>query len=243
MTYYNIVRRNSGDTSPIFFEWTSDSVTFTAQVSKNGGPYVPVVGAVAYERTEGASHLWSIAYNAADRPSEGTAEYKLNDGTTVRIIPFAVDTSAGGSGGDCDVDAIIDGVVEGLGDTIVISQPVSPGGQITGPIIIGDDYLAANGRAFEWTVGAVAGMAAVDLTAQFGGAHRSKGSWLVEGVVSDNGDSTWNLSFDLPRSATEDCKEGSYEWSVQVTDGSGNEVTTVINDGDCYKVQLVDKQT
>jgi len=42
-------------------------------------------------------------------------------------------------------------------DAIAVAGPVASTGQITTPIILGDDYLASNGRAFQWTIAAITG--------------------------------------------------------------------------------------
>ena len=242
MSYYNIVRRNSSDDNPIFFEWDSSSATISVQKSLNGSSFVAAIGTATYQRSEGDSHLYAISYNAADRPSDGTAEYKLSDGSTVRIIPLAIDVSSGGSGGggNADTDDIVAGVLTGLNNAVVSSSPTSTEGQIPEPIVIGDDYLAANNRAFTWTVNEITGLTAAGVSTSFGIAHPTKGSFTVSGSVADNGDGTWLLSFDVPSTATAQCREGEYEWSVSINDASGNHITKVRNNGDCYRVKLIE---
>ena len=246
--YYNVVRRNVDDSSAIFFEWTSDSANISGQRSINGGAYSPLAGAISFERSEGSSYLYRIDYSPADRPITGTAEYKLTDGNDVRIIPLSIDLGAqgsggGGPGGSCDTDAIVDGVLQGLNNVVVIESPLSPSGQITGDIIIGDDYLAAYDRAFVWKVTSLPGVSAGTVSTQFGAAHPTKGSFIVDGDITDNGDDTWSLVFDVLASDTIDCREGEYEWSVQLTDSQGKHITKVRNDGDCYRVTMIEKQT
>ncbi|MGI9459989.1 MAG: hypothetical protein ACR2NF_08335 [Pirellulales bacterium] len=65
----------------------------TCTVSINGGDYVPCVGSVVYHRTEFGAYLYKINYNSADRPLEGTVEYKVTDGNTERVIPMTIDSS------------------------------------------------------------------------------------------------------------------------------------------------------
>jgi hypothetical protein len=91
--YYNVVRRNSDDNQPLYFEWPNDTATVLGQVSINGGVYVECAGSVVYHRTEFGAYLYRINYNSADRPLEGTAEYKLSDGTTERVVPMTIDSS------------------------------------------------------------------------------------------------------------------------------------------------------
>ncbi len=121
---------------------------------------------------------------------------------------------------------------------IITSAPVATDGTIE-EIIIGDDYLAANDRAFEWTVDEIPGFVAGSCTCTFGGKLNSDNAWAVNGSITDNGDDTWTLSFDLPAAATASLKEGGYLWSVQV-EYQGKEVTRV--KADC-KTSLVRKYT
>ena len=134
-------------------------------------------------------------------------------------------------------------IAAALGDDITVSQPVASNGQITSPIVIGDDYLATHGRAFEWTIASQTGVTAASASCKFGVKHCDKGSFIVDGTVTDNLDDTWTLSFDVTKTDTSSMAEGDYEWSVELLDSSGNEITRVRNNGDDYKVELVDKQT
>jgi len=120
-----------------------------------------------------------------------------------------------------------------------VSGPVASTGTITSPIIIGDDYLAANGRAFQWTIAAITGYTLGTSTCKFGGAYKDN-TWLVNGTVSDAGGGNWTLSFDLPKTATVSLEEGYYSWSVEVLTAGGTEVTRVRSG---RNVLLVDKQT
>ena len=91
--YFNVVRRNSDDNQPIYFEWTGDTSTITCTVSVNGGEFVAAAGSVVYHRTEFGAYLYKLTYNEADRPLEGTVEYKLTDGAIERIVPMTIDSS------------------------------------------------------------------------------------------------------------------------------------------------------
>jgi len=96
--YTNVVRRNADDDQPLYFEWPTPSETLTAQKSINGAAYEDIVGSVSFLRTEAGANLYTISYEAADRPTDGTAEYKVTSGTVTRIIPLSVDTGGGGDG-------------------------------------------------------------------------------------------------------------------------------------------------
>lgn len=132
-------------------------------------------------------------------------------------------------------DAI--GAISETGSVTVVS-PVDTTGKISGAIVIGDDYLAANNRAFAWTIPAIAGVTPGTATAKFGGAKEDE-SWLVTGTITVDG-GNWDLSFDLPRTATEELSEGHYAWSVKVYSVSGTEITRVRSDK--HLVQLVQGQ-
>lgn len=78
------VVRSADNTLPITFLWNTNVVatTFVVRRSINGGDYVAAAGAITYLRAEGDRYRYSLAYNAADRPSEeGTVIYELTSGS------------------------------------------------------------------------------------------------------------------------------------------------------------------
>lgn len=84
-----------------------------------------------------------------------------------------------------------------------------------GEVVIGDDYLDANGRAFQWDIDPVTGLTLGSITCWFGASRDGKSLWLVEGtatLVSGK----WRLKFDLPKTETEGLQPGPAEWSVAV---------------------------
>lgn len=130
--------------------------------------------------------------------------------------------------------------IESLSTTgaVTVVSPVDTTGKISGAIVIGDDYLAANSRSFVWTIPAITGVTVGTATAKFGGKKESE-SWLVAGTITVDG-SNWILSFDLPRASTATLTEGHYAWSVKVFSASGAEITRVRSDK--HLVQLVKGQ-
>lgn len=124
----------------------------------------------------------------------------------------------------------------------ILNAPVTPTGTLN-DIIIGDDYLAANDRAFEWTISAPTGIAVGDATCWFGisNAGDGTGSWNIEGTITDNG-ATWTLSFDVPKATTGACDEGVYWWSAAVH-GPGDVEITQVHSGKNRKVNLINKYT
>ena len=76
------VERSVSDTNAITFSWPVSGATITGTASLNNGTYGAVAGAIAFLRTETGRHYYTLAYNAADRPSaEGQVRYKFVDGT------------------------------------------------------------------------------------------------------------------------------------------------------------------
>ena len=129
------------------------------------------------------------------------------------------------------------------GVSVTVTQPVSTDGNLIYPIIIGDDYLAANGRHFYWDIPAITGFTVGTSTCKFGGKYHGKTEdyeWLVTGTVTDQGGGVWRLSFDLAKTITQDLIPAHYVWSVEIANGSGTEITRVRSG---KTVQLVEKQT
>jgi hypothetical protein len=117
------------------------------------------------------------------------------------------------------------------GGTVYVTSPVTATGQLASPLIIGDDYLAANGRRFRWTVELPSGYAIATSTARFGMRYEDEqgvNSFIKTGTVSDAGSGNVYLDFDLTKEVeTGLLRPGWYEWSVEIVSGSGVEVTRV----------------
>ena len=130
--------------------------------------------------------------------------------------------------------------------TIQSSIPVTSQGQITGPLYIGDDYLSANGRAFQWTVALPSGFVIATSTCRFGMEHAEGAtegaSFAVSGTVTDAGGGNVTLAFGVPKATTGTLKAGFYRWSVEISSAGGNEVTRVASDGKKL-VEWREKQT
>jgi hypothetical protein len=110
--------------------------------------------------------------------------------------------------------------------SVQFTSMVNTDGYIDGDIIIGDDYLAANGRAFQWTFTPNSGFVAATSSCKFGGSNASGTStWLVTGTVTDNGNGTWTISFDLPLATTSTLLEGLHDWSVECISITNVEIT------------------
>jgi len=107
--------------------------------------------------------------------------------------------------------------------------PVTAAGQIASPLVIGDDYLNANGRAFSWTVALPTGYTVGSSTCKFGMRYEdSQGvnSFIVSGTAIDAGGGNVTLRFDVPRATTETLRPGWYDWSVEIASATA-EITPV----------------
>jgi hypothetical protein len=110
--------------------------------------------------------------------------------------------------------------------TVSYSGPVDPTGKINSPIIRGDDYLAANNRAFTWTFAAITGLSAATCTSKLG--FKSGATTLVvTGTVTDNGNGTWTASHDVTRVQSATLTQQQYDWSVEIVHSGGTEITPV----------------
>ena len=129
--------------------------------------------------------------------------------------------------------------------TIQSSIAVTASGQINGPLIIGDDYLAANGRAFQWTVALPSGYVLGTSTCKFGMSYSDETgsySFISTGTVTDAGSGNVLLSFDVPKSTTSALAAGWYRWSVEIANASGTEITRVASSANKL-VEWKEKQT
>jgi hypothetical protein len=116
------------------------------------------------------------------------------------------------------------------GGTVTVSTPVTESGQLASPLIIGDDYLNANGRAFSWTVALPSGFVAATATCKFGMRYEDDqgvNSFVQSGTVIDAGSGNVTLRFDVAKAVTGLLRPGWYDWSVEIASASGTEITRV----------------
>lgn len=215
-------------TSGVF---AADSITATALATSAG--------------EEIADKVWDEAI-ATHLASGSTGEALNNAGGSGN--PWITDIATGYTGTQAgnilnQVKAKTDLITTG---TIQSSIPVTSQGQITGPLYIGDDYLSANGRAFQWTVALPSGFVIATSTCRFGMEHAEGAtegaSFAVSGTVTDAGGGNVTLAFDVPKATTGNLKAGFYRWSVEIASAGGNEVTRVASDGKKL-VEWREKQT
>jgi hypothetical protein len=116
------------------------------------------------------------------------------------------------------------------GGTVYVSSPVTATGQLASPLIIGDDYLAANGRRFRWTVALPSGYVIGTSTARFGMRYEDDegvNEFVSTGTVTDATGGNVHLDFDVAKTVTGTLRPGWYEWSVEIVSASGVEITRV----------------
>lgn len=184
----------------------------------------PNTGIYTAQLDETKALLWRV-FQGASQPSNWDASFAF--------FPLAEQSA---------LNTLLDRTISQA--VVFTNNPVATDGSLS-EIIIGDDYLNANGRAFQWTVPAVTGFTAATCVVTFGGKatiNSTVYSWSATGTATDNGDDTWTLSVDLAKTATSSLVEGLYRWSVEVKNASNVEVTKVKNEY-CTLVRLVEKQT
>jgi hypothetical protein len=187
------------------------------------------------------THVHSVAAIADGVWDEATSGH-TTAGTTGKALidsgaagnPWSTDLATGYSGTQAgnilnSVKSQADLITSG--GTVYVTSPVTASGQLTSPLIIGDDYLAANGRRFRWTVELPSGYVIATSTARFGMRYEDDegvNSFIKTGTVSDAGSGNVYLDFDLTKEVeTGLLRPGWYEWSVEIVSGSGVEVTRV----------------
>lgn len=130
-------------------------------------------------------------------------------------------------------------------ETVQTTIPVTDQGQITGPLYIGDDYLTANGRQFDWTVALPSAFVSATSTCRFGMTFEDEtgvASFNVVGTVADVGSGNVRLRFELLKETTSTLKAGFYRWSVEIASATGTEITKVAYN-DRKLVEWREKQT
>lgn len=188
----------------------------------------------------------TIALSMGAGGGGGGTDWTANERTAIRSI-LGIPTS-----GTTPTDPTV-GILDEIRDktalittgTIASSIPVTASGQIDGPLVIGDDYLSANGRAFIWTVALPSAFVIATSTCKLGMEYQDEEgtySFTVTGTVTDAGSGNVTLTFDVPRTTTGTLGPGWYRWSVEIASASGTEVTRVKSSHNKL-VEWVEKQT
>jgi hypothetical protein len=162
----------------------------------------------------------------------GGTDWTANERTAIRSIlgiPTSGITPTDPSSGILDEIRDQTALIQ-AGGTVTVSTPVTESGQLASPLIIGDDYLNANGRAFSWTVALPSGFVAGTATCKFGMRYEDDqgvNSFIQSGTVIDAGSGNVTLRFDVAKAVTGLLRPGWYDWSVEIASASGTEITRV----------------
>jgi hypothetical protein len=162
----------------------------------------------------------------------GGTDWTANERTAIRAI-LGVPTS--GTTPTDPTSGILDEIRDKTallsnGGTVYVTSPVTATGQLTSPLIIGDDYLAANGRRFRWTVELPSGYVIATSTARFGMRYEDDegvNEFIATGTVTDATGGNVHLDFDVAKTVTGLLRPGWYQWSVEIVSATGTEITRV----------------
>jgi hypothetical protein len=170
--------------------------------------------------------------NAPAGGGGGGTDWTANERTAIRAIlgiPASGTTPADPTVGILDEIRDKTALIQ-AGGTVNVSTPVTSSGQIASPLIIGDDYLAANGRRFRWTVPLPSGYVIATSSAKFGMRYQDDqgvNSFVATGTVTDATGGNVHLDFDVAKTVTGTLRPGWYEWSVEIVSAIGTEITRV----------------
>ena len=109
-------------------------------------------------------------------------------------------------------------------------------------LVIGDDYLAANGRALTATFCEPSNMTPAECTARLGFANSQDTLVITGGVVADNDDGTWSVQFSWNDTDTQSLTPGRYDWSIEIVQGT-TEITVAKSISYETRIDWVTKQT
>lgn len=185
-----------------------------------------------YEFTTAATGIAYMVATATNLRVAGYVDLSNPDATGSSPLRETYEEAAGT---DVDLTAIVGQLNEIQAKTdrigtglVTVATPVTTTGKLN-ELTIGDDYLAVHNRSLKWTVTKPTGFVLGEATAWFGGSRDSSQKWLVSGTITDNGDDTLTLEFELPKAKTSGLEAGNYDWSVAIHDANDNQITTVKN--------------
>jgi hypothetical protein len=162
----------------------------------------------------------------------GGTDWTANERTAIRAIlgvPTSGTTPTDPSSGILDEIRDKTALIT-AGGTVYVTSPVTATGQLASPLIIGDDYLAANGRRFRWTVELPSGYVIATSTARFGMRYEDDegvNEFIATGTVADATGGNVHLDFDVAKTVTGLLRPGWYQWSVEIVSATGTEITRV----------------
>lgn len=196
-----------------------DAANITCRVSLDGGARIALTDTSPTELEDGY-YLFDVT--AAETNATTVDFFPESSSSGVQVIPAEHRRYTSRELEIAAKTALISG------GSVQVNLPVTATGSLR-PIVIGDDYLAANGRAFTWTISAIAGITPGTATAYFGGTSTGspQHTFLVTGTVTDNGNGTWTVRCDMPRATSATLLEQQYEWTLGIQASGGTRVTPV----------------
>lgn len=185
--------------------------------------------------------LGDIAYQGYVVLADDTGTYRVEDTVAAIKADAALGTADGGLVANAAASKAKTDLI-GTG-TVMLSAPVSGDGELL-ELILDTDYLAANGRALEWTFDQITGIT-TSATGKFGLKNSENGTEVYvnsSGAVTDLGGGTFKVSFDITNTALAGLSPEEYDWSVEVLEGS-YKITIARNRQRKTRVNIVEKQT
>jgi len=183
-------------------DWTTHRVLLTEGTGANTGHYTGSLD-------ETKSELW-WAFVGATQPTDWD--------DNIAYFPLANQTA---------LDTLLSRTDAAV--TVSVVSPVAESGQLN-ELIIGDDYLAANGRALTWNIPEITGMSLANATAVFG-IRQKDVNVTITGTVGDGAGATWDVTIEIARTAWGTLAEGLASYSLEIRDSSNSrEITRVINE-------------
>lgn len=109
-------------------------------------------------------------------------------------------------------------------------------------LVIGDDYLVANGRAITWTLPVVAGVTVGTAICKLGISNGTT-TVVLDGTVATASTTDWTYTVPIARTSLASFSECLVEWSLELRDiPNSTEITVTQNEVGEFLL-LRDKQT
>lgn len=208
--------REVGDETPIEFAWPVAGATITGTL----GDGTALAGAISFVQTEGGIHWYRLAYDAADRPDDGSPiGYVFTDGTYTRTASLILQT------GKLSTTALTQ--LQSLDDAIIIRRiaPLRNAESNYLELLQDNDYLVDNGQHEDFETGLVG--AASDYTAAVSARNIDDPTQVISGVVTlETVASQIVARVGWPRASL--THTGKYSWSVRTTRDSDGLVQTPV---------------
>ena len=151
----------------------------------------------------------------------GQQIYTVGIGSYMMLDDYVGDFASAVSGTDYEF------ITRGLNS---LHSPMTDG-IFTGPIEIGEDYLAVNDRAPVWIIPEVTGLT-VSATTELQIFNGEAASSSTTGTIVDNLDGTWTVTIDILDTDTAALPPGRYNWAVRLDD------LTIVSNENTYENQI-----